>query len=159
MMVGPPRIPYTQAELDEMDGDIVRLSLPDVPIIRQPIDVNIGTHCDACYKYIKNKWTSGMKMTEIDYYNNMKAHCGKCASLISAQYQVDQKNNNNRLKGYHKGNLIDRDTILAHGNKDGYYNSTMHHGATFWADVGERRRIDSTLNALKGLQSLPPLRK
>ncbi len=156
----PTKYQYTQAELDEMEADMVKLSLPSLPVTYEAIDENIGTHCALCYNYIKvGKWTSaigsvGAKMSEIEFYDNMEKYCASCANLIATQYQTDALHNRKRYKTYHEGPL-ERKTILTHGNKDGYYNHTMQEGAKFWSAAGGRRKSESIIAALNALPSPP----
>ena len=130
---------YTKEELQDMEADFLRLSLPSVPVIFKPINDNIGIQCAHCYNYIK-VGAVGSKQQESDFYQNMANYCHNCANLIAAQYQTDVKNTINRYKTYHSGSTVDLKTILTHGNKDGYYNNTMHKGAKFWSTVGDRRK-------------------
>ena len=130
---------YTKEELQDMEVDFLRLSLPSVPVIFKPINDNIGIQCAHCYNYIK-VGAVGSKKQESDFYQNMANYCQNCGNLIAAQYQTDVKNTINRYKTYHSGSTVDLKTILTHGNKDGYYNDTMYKGAKFWSTVGDRRK-------------------
>jgi hypothetical protein len=157
----PPPAPasashYSADELEDIEADMVRLSLPDTPVKYEPIDENISAQCASCYKYIKvGKWNSYLGMSEIDFYDNMSRFCTTCANLIATQYQKDVLHNRKRYKGYHSPGPLGQATIIAHGNKDGYYNHTMQEGAKFWSSAGERRRTESSMSALRAAPSPP----
>jgi hypothetical protein len=135
-----------------MEADMIRLSMPSVPQKYAPDDERLSYHCRQCYNYIKHSSESFKSPAEErEFYRNMEAHCINCTNAISTQYQNDIVNNRSRYKNYHKG-PISKDAIMEWGPKDNYYNNTMHMGAKFWANVADRRRSESIVNALPSVK-------
>jgi hypothetical protein len=144
------------SRLDEYEADLIQLDCPTVPFDALSISLeqekkglkdSITENCGECYKFIKGR--NMIKSDDDCRWQYMSTVCHNCEEAIGKYYHkkyVDAP----EFKTYHKGTGPDIDGLMAHGNKQNYYNGTMYTGAKHWKAVAARRLGSCLPSAPKG---------